>query len=191
MRTRWPAWAGAVTALALAVAPARASGLDPVRGHLSIGYTRLFAPDAPSGSLSVGAGVDLPVTRNLRAGVAIGYHLLGGNTVQRGSLFANVDYSEFDAELLASWLPQRLGPIGRIAAGPALVSARSVLSSSGTGAGFADLAIEELAPGVALDVTLMRRSEAPVRVGLELGTRIAYLKHATWTLATTRLTFHY
>jgi hypothetical protein len=191
MRVKVSRILGAIAMLALASSPARASWLEEVKGHLSVGYTRLFVPDAPAGSLSTGAGLDYALEPRLHAGVAIGYHLLGGRTVQRGSLFANLDYSAFDAEVVAVWIPEGLGPIGRIAAGPALVSARSVISSSGTGAGFADLAVEKIAPGLAFDVTLIKQSTAPVRVGLELGTRIAFLDQTTWKLGTARLAFHY
>src|SRR5262245_35135486 len=45
------------------------------KGHLAVGYAKLFATDAPGGSLSVGAGMDRAVGRDLSAGVDIGYHL--------------------------------------------------------------------------------------------------------------------
>ena len=51
--------------------------------------------------------------------------------------------------------------------------------------------IEQVAPGFALDAVLMRHSEAPVRLGLELGTRVGFLDRETWTLATVRMAFHY
>lgn len=175
-----PPWSGAA-----------AGGLRDVNGHLSIGYAKLFVDEAPGGSLSVTAGVDHPVARALRAGVGVGYHLLGSRTVERGSLFANVDYSLFEAVLVAQWIPERLGPVGIVSGGLALLSARAELSTSGGGAGFGDLAVEEVAPGLAVDVTLIRRTPAPVRVGLEFGSRVGFLDSETWTLATARLTIHY
>jgi hypothetical protein len=173
------------------VSPARASGLRDVRGHLAVGYARLFIGHAPGGSFSVAGGVDHPITRDLRAGIGAGYHLLGSRTVERGSLVATVDYSLFEAVLFAHWSPPGLGPLGRISAGPALISARAELSTSGGGAAFSDLAVEDLAPGVAVDLTLMARSSAPVRVGLEIGGRLAFLDPEEWTMATARLAFHY
>jgi hypothetical protein len=84
-----------------------------------------------------------------------------------------------------------LGPIGRISIGPALLSARADLSTAGGGAAFSDLAVEEVAAGIAMDATLIQRSSAPVRVGLELGTRVGFLPEEAWTLATARLAIHY
>ena len=174
--------------------------LRHVNGHMSIGYAHLSIapkdqqatpPETPSGSLSMGAGVDYPITPAFSLGVALDYDLLGGLTVQRGSLFANVDYSILDAALLAHLVPRGLGPLGRLSLGPALVRARSDLSSSSTGAGFADLAVSETAAGAAFDATLIRRSTAPVRVGLEIGVRMAFLEHARWTIGAARLVFHY
>jgi hypothetical protein len=165
--------------------------LDTVGGHLSVGYAKLFIADAPGGSISLGGGVDLPVVPHLRAGVELGYHLLGSRTLERGSLLATVDYSVFEAIAFAHWLPENLGPIGRISVGPALIAAKGELSSSGGGAGFSDVAVSEIAPGAALDVTLMAHSSSPVRVGLELGARTAFLANDTWSLATARVTAHF
>jgi hypothetical protein len=161
------------------------------KGNLAIGYARLFIPEAPGGSFSMGGGIDYPVASELRVGLGINYHLLGSRATQRGSLYANVDYSVLDVDLLLHWEPSGFGPIGRISAGPALVRARGDLSSSGTGAGFGDLAVDELAPGMALDLTLIPHSEKLVRIGLEVGTRVGFLESTTWTVATVRATFHY
>ena len=167
------------------------SWLDTVGGHLSVGYAKLFIADAPGGSISLGGGVDLPVVPRWRAGVELGYHLLGSRTLERGSLLATVDYSVFEAIAFAHWLPQNLGPIGQVSLGPALIAAKGELSSSGGGAGFSDVAVSEIAPGAALDVTLMPHSSSPVRVGLELGARVAFLTDDTWSLATARVTAHF
>ena len=111
--------------------------------------------------------------------------------MERGSLVAGVDYSVFEAVAFLHWIPERLGPVGIVSVGPGLMSARAELSTSGGGAGFSDLAVEKLAPAAALDVTLIQRSNAPVRVGIELGTRVGFLPSDTWTLATARVAFHY
>jgi hypothetical protein len=193
------AWLATLTAccalaIALSAAPARA-GLKDVNGHVSFGYAKLFTTDTlatPGGSLSVTGGLDHPLWRgDLRLGAEIGFNLLGSKTVTEGSLFANVDYSMFEAVLFLHYLPHGLGPIGRISAGPALLSARAELSTAGGGASFSGYATEEVAGGLAFDVTLIQQRPAPVRVGLELGTRVAFLPEDTWTLATARLAFHY
>ena len=182
--------AALIGALALPAA-APASLLQALHGSMGIGYAKLFIPDAPGGSISGAAGLDLPVHGNWRAGVGLGIHLLGTRTVTRGSEVASVDYSLFEAGLFAHLIPQRLGPVGRISFGPEIMSARGELSTTGGGAAFQDLAVEEIAPGAGLDVTFISRAPSPVRVGLELGTRVAFLTEQDWTLATVRLVFHY
>ncbi len=187
---------GAVVAALLALAPVAAGAagkLESVGGHLAVGYAKLFTTDAPGGSLSLGGGLDYPVSATLRAGVHIGYHLLGSRIVERGSLFASVDYSLFEAEALVHWQPRSLGPVARLSAGPALLAANGTLSTAGGGAGFSDLAVEELAPGFAAGATLMSKRPAPVRIGLDLGTRVGFLarRHETWTLVTARVAVHY
>jgi len=170
---------------------ARALTLKDVRGQASVGYAKLFATDAPGGSLSTAAGISIPVHGDWGAGLGIAFNLLGSRTVQRGSLIASVDYSEFEAGLFAHWVPQNLGPVGLISFGPEVVNARADLSTSGGGAGFRDLAVEEVAPGAALDVTLITRKVTPVRVGLELSGRYAWMTGEDWSLASARLVFHY
>lgn len=187
--------------LTLAAAPASAITLEPFRGHVGLGYARVFIghgddapddqPDPPGGSLSVEGGLDYPVAARLRVGANLGYHLLGSRTVERGSLVASLDYSAFTAALLLHWEPGHLGPVTRLSAGPAIFNGHVELSTSGGGALFADLARGETAAGAALDATVMRRTESPVRIGLELGTRIGFLPDETWTLGTARLVFHY
>ena len=173
----------------IAAGPAHAD-LAAWNGHMSVGYAKLFATDAPGGSLSLAAGVDRPIVTGLRGGVAIGYHLLGTRTVTRGSLFANVDYSVLEVTALAHWTPRR-GPVTRLSFGPALFSGHADLSTSGGGAAFSDLAVAETVPGFGVDATHMQRALAPVRVGLEVGTRVGFLTEETWTVATARLAFHY
>jgi hypothetical protein len=176
-----------------ATAP-RASAITPadLQGHVALGYAKLFVPDAPGGSLSVAAGLDLPVAGPLRAGVDVGYHLLGTRTVERGSFFASVDYSVFEADLLVHWLPTGAGPVARVSFGPALISAHADLSTaSGGGAAFSDLAVSESAPGVVGEVSLLPHRDMPVKLGLELGARTAFLAHDTWTVADVRVIAHY
>jgi hypothetical protein len=180
-----------VGALVGAFGPAEASAIDAFDGHLAIGYARLFTTGAPGGSFSFAAGVDRPLAVGLRTGIDVGFHLLGSRTVERGSLVATVDYTMLEAVLFTHWTPRHLGPLGRLSFGPALLSAHADLSSSGGGAAFSDLAVGEIAPGVALDATLIKRSVAPVRVGLQLGARVAILDGEDWTMATARLAFHY
>jgi hypothetical protein len=182
----------ALAALALGAPDARAEGrLAKVRGHLSVGYSRLFIQDSPAGSFSIGAGLDYPLTGAWRVGVSLGNDLLGGRVVERGSLIANVDYSVFEMLALAHWEPPRLGPVGRISFGPGLFSARGELSTAAGGASFSDLAVQEVAPGLALSGTLIKRGDSPVRVGLEAGLTVAFLDGDTWTVASARLAFHY
>jgi hypothetical protein len=179
-------------ALLLLPAPATAAArFSEVTGHLSIGYGKLVATAAPAGSLSLAAGMDYPLARTVRAGFEIGYDMLGSRTVQRGSLFATVDYSAFELAALAHWLPER-GPVRRVSLGPALVSARGELSVTGGGAGFSDLAVHRTAGAVAAQVTLMSARPAPVKPGLELGVRRAFLGgDDAWTLLSARVTVHY
>jgi hypothetical protein len=183
---------GAVlTVFVLAAAmPARASVAD-VRGTIGFGFTKLFATGAPAGSMSTSAGLRYPIRRTLSVGPTITFHLLGSNTVERGSLIASVDYSAFEAALLAHWEPKGWGPIALVSAGPEVVNAKADLSTTGGGAAFSDLAKSETAGGAALNVTLMQSRPSPVRVGLELGGRWAFLPGPDWKLASARLCFHY
>ncbi len=191
------AWLAATALAALVAASAANSGLaraavGDVRGSIAVGYTKLFTTDAPPGSMSTSAGLSYPVTPTLAVGPTITFHLLGSRTVDRGSLSASVDYSAFEAAVMAHWKPAGWGPIGLVSIGPEVFSARAELSTTGGGAGFADLAIHETAPGAALDVTLMKSRESPVRVGLELSGRWAWLRDSEdWKLASARLCFHY
>jgi len=197
-------------ALLLVPAPAAAAArFGEVGGHLSIGTTTrvthiriyrnaskrvfpLFIIDvgtAGSG-LSMVAGLDYPVAPSLRAGLDLGYDLLGSQTFQRGSLFGAVDYSAFEVTAFLHWLPQQ-GLVRRVSLGPALVNAHGVLSVTGGGAGFSDLAVHETAGAVAAQITLMKAKPAPVKLGLDLGGRRAFLAGKDWTLLSVRVTVHY
>ena len=179
-------------ALALVAQPAWAEGrLQKVRGQLGVGYVKLLGDETPAGSFSMGAGVDYPLGGSWRAGLAFGYELLGGRTVERGSFVAGLDYSMVELLAFAHWKPSGLGPLRRISLGPGLFGARADLSASAGGAGFSDLAVDEVALGIALDGTLMQDRDSPVRIGIELGGRIAFLNDDTWTMSLVRLVFHY
>jgi hypothetical protein len=179
-------------AIALFAPVARGEGrIQKLRGSLGIGYAKLVGSETPAGSFSMGAGVDYPVAGRLRAGVAFGYDLLGGRIFERGSFVASVDYSMVELLALAHWAPERLWWLRRISLGPGLFSARGDLSVQAGGAGFSDLAVDEVAPGFALDGTLIQRRDAPVRIGLEAGVRVVALSDDTWTMGLVRVAFHY
>ena len=177
--------------LAAAAGPGRASAIERFGGHLSVGYGQLMISDGPGGSISFTGGVDYPVASALRVGIDVGYDLLGTRSVERGSLGANVDYSAFEAVAFAHWTPQHLGPIGRLSLGPMLMAAHGDISAAAGGAGFSDLAVGETAPGAAAEATFISRGASPVRVGLQLGARIAALEHENWTVLSARVAFHY
>lgn len=177
----------------LAATPARAGSLrlEHWRGHLSVGYSKLFADSlAPGGSFGVSGGVDYPVGGAFRLGPALGYHLLGSSTVEQGSLGATVDYSLLEAALLLSWLPAS-GPVARVSAGPAVGSARAELSTAGGGLAFRDLARNEVRGGLAAEVTVLPRHLTVVAPGLEVGMRWFPVSGTAWTLLTARATVHF
>lgn len=180
-----------VAALAGAAAPAHAMRLAGWKGHLALGYAKVFSDTlAPGGSFSVAGGVDYPVGPRWRIGPVLGFHLLGSTIVERGSFAANLDYSALEGALMLTWLPPA-GPIARVSAGPGIASARAELSTAGGGASFLDLAVGEIQPSFALEVTAMPRGERVVAPGLELGLRVVPLDRQTWTLFTARLAIHY
>jgi hypothetical protein len=191
------ALAAAVLTLLAAPTTGRATALGLLGGHLSVGYAQLAIGGAPAGSISFTGGMDLPVRPTLKAGIDLGYDLLGSHAVDRGSLSANVSYSAFEAVAFAHWLPEHLGPIGRVSVGPMLMAAHADIAAAAGGAGFSDLAVGETAPGVAGEVTLISRanlpsgSTPPVRLGFQMGGRAAFLRHDTWTVLSARLTIHY
>ena len=184
-----------VTLLALPVllaAPARAGlHLEPWRGHVSIGYGYLFSDSlSPGGSISVAGGVDYPVGARWRVGPVIGIALLGSTDVTRGSVTAGLDYSLLDVALQAHWLPAS-GPITRVSLGPGVAAARSALQVGAGGAGFLDLAVDELQPEVAFDLSALPRRQHIVAVGFEAGVRFVPVQRVNWTVTTVRLTIHY
>jgi hypothetical protein len=183
----------ALALLALFVVPAPATAaarFGEVGGHLSIGYAKLVTAESPGGSISLSAGLDYPLTPTLRAGLDLGYDLLGSRTFTRGSYSAGVDYSDLGVTAFLHYLPRR-GIVRRVSLGPALVNAKGTLSVTSGGAGFTDLARHETAAAIAAQVTLMRAKPAPVRLGLELGGRMAFTTRENWTLLSLRATVHY
>ena len=194
--SRIPIAAAALILLAIPTM-AHASALDRLGGHLSVGYGKLVSSGSPGGSVSFTGGMDIPLSRTFRAGVDLGYDLLGSSTAVRGSLSATVSYSAFEAAVLVHWLPQNLGPLGRVTAGPVLLAAHADIAAAAGGAGFSDLAVGETAPGVAGEVTFIGRGDQPtgktppVRLGLQLGGRAGFLRHQTWTVLSARFTVHY
>lgn len=180
---------GAVLLLAV---PARAGlHLAPWRGHVSIGYGYLFSDSlSPGGSISVSGGVDYPLGEHWRLGPELGIALLGSTDVTRGSITAGLDYSMLDMALQLHWLPTS-GPISRVSLGPGIASARSALQVGAGGAGFLDLAVDELRPEVAFDVSAIPRRMKIVAVGLEAGVRFVPVERVNWTVTTLKLTIHY
>lgn len=165
--------------------------LQPWRGHLSVGYSKLFSDSlAPGGSFSLAVGLDYPVGARVRVGPTVGYHLLGSNTVERGSLSATVDYSLLEGAMLVSWLPAR-GPVARLSAGPAVGSAHAELSTAGGGLGFRDLAVGEVKGGLALETTFLSRRQTVVAPGFEAGLRWFPVSGHDWIVVTARATVHY
>ena len=176
---------------ALSISSPTRAGVADARGSIGFGYSKLFTSGSPSGSLSTSAGLSYPVSASLSIGPSMAFHLLGSNTVERGSQLATVDYSVFEAGLFAHWKPSGWGPVARVSVGPELVSARAEISSTVGGASFSDLAVQEAAPGAGLGVMLMKTRESPVRVGLELSGLWAFLPNKTWFISSARLAFHY
>jgi len=199
-----PAAALALAALACA-APARAFDLSEMEGHMAVGVAKLFVDQAPGGSVSFAGGLDVPVSDTWRAGFGIGVSLLGTRNEARGSLSATIDYSTFEALAYGHWLAPGLGPVERLSFGAGVMTTRAELSSAGGGAAFLDLARDEIVPAIAFEATLMPRGDMPVRAGLELGTRIGFLRdlqiQATannpaissevWAVASARLAIYY
>jgi hypothetical protein len=179
-------------AVVTAAAPARAGlRLDAWKGHLSVGYAKVFSDSlAPGGSISAGGGLEYPIAANWRLGADVAFNLLGSSVVNRGSVTAGLDYSMFDAALLATWLPAK-GPVARLSVGPGVASPRAELAVAGGGALFRDLAVGEVKPCFAAQATIMSRRQHVVGIGAEIGTRIVPVDQGTWTLLTTRLTIHF
>jgi hypothetical protein len=195
----------ALAVLGATAGRARAIDFAEMEGHVSVGYAKLFVDQAPAGSISFAGGLDVPVARDWRAGFGVGVSLLGTRNEIRGSLSATVDYSTFEALAYAHWLAPGMGPLERVSLGAGLMTARAEISSAGGGLAFIDLARDELVPALALEATLMRRGPMPVRAGLELGTRIGFLRDLqiaatpnnpplsseVWAIASARLAIYY
>src|SRR5690349_6809825 len=91
-------------ALAAGVASAEPMRLDQWHGHVAIGFASVVSDaNAPGGSLSVAAGIDYPVAAPWRLGPVVSFDILGSSNVDRGSIRAGLDYSLFEAALLATW----------------------------------------------------------------------------------------
>jgi len=196
MTKRFPASpvAVALCALALLLPASRASAglqLDQWKGHIAFGYARVFSDSlAPSGSLSFAGGVEYPLDARWRLGPSLSFNLLGSSLVRRGSVTAELDYSLFEAALLATWLPPR-GPFGRISLGPGVANARVDLAVGGGGAAFGDLTVGETRPEFALDADVLPRHMTVVAPALELGVRVIPVTQATWTLFTARFAIQF
>ncbi len=183
----------AVLLVTLLAGPACAGGLhlESWRGHVCFGYGHLFSDSfSPGGSISVAGGLDYPVHESLRIGPVIGMAILGTTDVTRGSVTAGLDYSLLDVALQAHWLP-RSGRISRVSIGPGFGLARTSLQVGGGGAGFLDLAVDEVKPELAFDLSLLPRRQKIVAVGLEAGLRYVPVTRVPWVLSTVRLTIHY
>src|SRR5689334_5510365 len=116
-------------ALLLGAGPAAARPrLADLRGHLMLGYAKLFAGQSPAGSLSIGAGIEHPLRANLDAGVDVGYHLLGTRTLVQGTLSSGLDYSVVEALALLHWVTPARGPQVILSGGPGLFVARANLA---------------------------------------------------------------
>ncbi len=192
----WPAPRGltalaAVAALAAAV-PARAVDLvRETRGHVAVGYGRLLVDEAPGGSASFGAGVELPLRADLAVGVNVDYHLLGSSTVRRGVLEAQVDYSLFNAAAALHWRPGRSGPLKTLTLLAGAYAAHADLNSAPGGTAFLDVPRDEVAPGGGLALTFFPWRESLLRLGFELAGHVAFLQDDTWTLLSARAAVHY
>jgi hypothetical protein len=195
MRHRVRLALGVVATVLVQSAPSAAHArLADVRGHLAIGYGRVFSSDTtdtPGGSLSMGAGLDYPIGAGLRAGVDIGYHSLGTVRLDQGSISTELDFSVLEALALVHWFPSAGGRRFVLSGGPGMFSARAILASSPVGAIFSRSAIDQWRAGAAVSASIVRRQPSPVRVGLEAGVRVVPLERFTWTLAMARVVIHY
>jgi hypothetical protein len=181
-----------VFALAIVSPPARADGFEwnRLQGHLSFGYGRLMVGHAPAGSIGVTVGFEHPVRPGLDAGIDLGLYLYGNRTVDRGTLNATLDYSSQEVVFFTHWAVP-LGPLSRVSIGPGFTHARTELSSAAGGAQFLDLAKDEVAPSLALDLSMLRRKVAPVRVAMVAGYRVAFVDGPDWNQFSVRVGFHY
>ena len=168
--------------------PGLAALLD-MRGHLGFGYAKLMNQGAPGGSLGIGAGVEMSVLSDLDLGAELGFDLLGGNTHERGSVSADLDYSLIEGLLLLHWMPAR-GPFNRVSLGPGIFHARAGLTT-GAPALFQDLPVDETAPGMGGGLEFGPKGKKIVKAGLEVAARAVWMEHETWTVGLARLVVHY
>src|SRR5437660_216655 len=84
-----------------------------------------------------------------------------------------------------------VGEAGYPGVGPGFAAARAQLQVGAGGAGFLDLAVDEVRPELALDVSALPRRMRIVAVGFEAGLRFVPVERVSWTLATLRVTIHY
>jgi hypothetical protein len=185
----------AITGLVLAAllgtaTPVRAFDWSRVQGHTSFGYGRLTVAHAPGGSVGITVGFDYPIRPGLDAGIDLGLSLYGNRIVSRGSLDATIDYGSQEVLFLTHW-QVKLGPLTRVSIGPGLTHARAELSVSAGGAEFLDLAVDDVAPTAAVDLAMIRRRPAPVRVALITGWRGAFLEGEDWHQFSLRFGIHY
>ena len=185
-----------LAALVALAAPASAGEtprwIAPLRGHLALGYAQLFLTDAPGGSISFAGGIDAPVAKDLRAGVEIGFDLLGSRTarLENSTVAADLDYSAFEALAMLHWQPSFPGPLGRLSAGAGVFGAKAALSSVAA-AQYEHLAVDDVVGGFAATATFIQRRPALVRVGLETGARLLLVPEEWWVVAHARLAFHF
>src|SRR5215470_6603039 len=87
-------WLASLLAVGLAARPSLAGlQFSDVHGHMTLGFSHLFVSDTtstPGGSVSFGAGADIPIRPGLRTGIDVGYHLLGSQTLTQGSLSSGI-----------------------------------------------------------------------------------------------------
>jgi hypothetical protein len=184
-----------VLAAGLVASPATA-GLEfsDVHGHMTLGFSHLFVSDTtntPGGSVSFGAGADIPIHHRLRAGIDVGYHLLGSQTLVQGSLSSGIDYSLFEAIAFLHWSPLDHGPDLVISVGPGLFHTKAELAASSVGLAFTPYAVNETRVGGALFVTALRRKPTPVRPGFVVGVRVIPLEGVTWTVVSAGIALSY
>jgi hypothetical protein len=193
-RSRIVALIGLACGLVGAMPCAGTLRLADVSGHVAIGFSHVSSSDStstPGGSLSVAGGIDIPVTARLRAGLDLGYHLLGSRTLTQGSLASGLDYSVFEALAMVHWTPLDRGPQLIVSGGPGLFVAKATLAATSVGLAFTPQAIDETRAGGALSLAVIRRRPSPVRVGIEVALRVVPLESTTWTLASARIAMRY
>jgi len=199
-RVTWPAallgcLLAGVLATSIAVGPATAGlQFSDIHGHMTLGFSHLFVSDTtstPGGSVSFGAGADIPIRPGLRTGIDMGYHLLGSQTLTQGSLSSGIDYSLFEAIAFLHWSPLDHGPDLVVSIGPGLFHTKAELNSSSVGLAFTPYAVNDTKVGGALFVSLLRRKPTPVRPGIMLGVRVIPLESVTWTVASAGIALSY